>query len=120
MLKIKFLTALGIVATFFCVTNPGFAEPSEEVDGKGYSLSGDSLTGINERTANQDFPIFFTTETNGTTPVNNVEQNTVTNTGYTQVEQRSLLNTPIILEPDEQNFNGNDGLQVKFDLTESE
>ncbi|MEM9924277.1 MAG: hypothetical protein AAF915_11095 [Cyanobacteria bacterium P01_D01_bin.50] len=120
MLKMKFLAALGIVASLSCIAKPVSAQGSRNIDGKGYTITGDSLTGINQRSSNEDFPTFFSTQTSGATPVNNVEQNTVTNTGYTQVEQRSLPNTLIILEPDEQNFNGNDGLQVKFDLTESE
>ncbi len=114
MLKIKLLAALGIVATL-AFTNPASAQSNR----KGYTLSGDSLTGINQRTANQDFSIFFTPQTSTPSPVNNnVEENALTNVGSLRVgEMQRIGNTPVLLQPSRQNVNGNDGLQLQFDLT---
>lgn len=117
MLNLKFLAALGVVATVASLGTPVNAEPSRNVEGKGYSLSGDSLTGINQRTAN-DFSTFFITQPNGATPNSNIEQNT---RNYRRTrEQVQINNTPIFLEPGERTVNGNDGLQVQFDLTNTE
>ena len=115
MLKIKFLAALGIVAAVFSITNSASAQPSRNIDGKGYSLSGDSLMGINQRTAKEDFPVFFKTQPSGATPVKGGEQNT-TNTNSWRIGEQY---TPIWLQPGEETVNGNDGLQVKFDLTDT-
>lgn len=113
MLKIKFLAALGILAAVFSINDTVSAQSSRNGDGKDYSLSGDSLTGINQRTANEDFPIFFTTETSSTTPVQNREQN-ATNTNSWRIGEQYK---PILLRPSEQTVDGNDGFQVLFDLT---
>ena len=112
ILKSKYLAVL-IVATVASIANPVSAQGSRNIDGKGYSLSGDSLMGINERTANEDFPVFFRTQPVNATPFNSGEQNTNNNNSWRLGEEY----TPITLEPAEENINGNDGLQLKFDLT---
>ena len=119
MLKINFLTALGVVVTLATIANPVNAQSSRNSDVRGYTLSGDSLTGINQRTANQDFSIFFNYQPNSATLVNNnVEENIFSNPDYnTTGEQVQIGNTPVLLQPGQQNINGNDGLQVQFDLT---
>ena len=63
MLKIKFMATLGIVASLSCVANPVSAQGSRNIDGKGYTITGDSLTGINQSSSYEDFPTFFTTQT---------------------------------------------------------
>lgn len=113
MLKINYLAVLGILATVASIANPVSAQSSRNIDGKGYSLSGDSLMGIDRRTANEDFPVFFTTQPLNATPVNSGEQNTTNSNSWRLGEQY----TPVILEPAEENINGNDGLELKFDLT---
>jgi len=115
MLKIKFLTVLGITAVVANITNPVGAQSSRNIQGRGYTLSGDSLMGISERTANQDFPVFFNAQPSGTTLVNSTEQNT-RNFRRTR-EQVQINSTPIYLEPGQEDVYGNDGLQVQFDLT---
>ena len=113
MLKTNFLAAFGIVVTIASVVNPANAQSN-----RGYTLSGDSLTGINQRTANEDFSIFFINQSSNRTPVNNLQQNTFPNTGYSQVEQQVQIgNTPVLLQPGQQTLTGNDGLQLQFDLT---
>lgn len=118
MLKINFLTALGIVASVASFINP----VSAQSNGKGYTLSGDSLTGINERTANEDFSIFFTNQPNSATPVNNnLEQNTVPNVdNWRSEEQVEIGDTPVFLQPSDKTGDSNDGLQVQFDLTNTD
>lgn len=117
MLRLKFLAALGIAAVVANIANPVSAQTSRNVEGKGYSLSGDSLMGISERTANQDFPTFFIIQPSNATPADNIR-----NTGNFRKtrEQVQINNTPVYLEPGEENLNGNDGLQVQFDLTNTD
>ena len=122
MLRLKFLAVLGIAAVVAGFANPVSAQSSRSVDGKGYSLSGDSLMGINERTANQDFPVFFNTQPSTATPVNNnVEQNPFTNTSYRKTEQQVQIGgTSVLMQPADKTGDRNDGVQVKFDLTNTD
>lgn len=115
MFKIKILAVLGIVATVASFANPATAQSGTE----GYTLSGDSLTGINQRTANQDFSIFFTNQPSTATPVNNnVQQNTFTNMGYSRSEEQVQIgDTPVLLQPGDKTGDSNDGLKLQFDLT---
>ena len=117
MLRLKLIAVLGIAATVVSFANPVSAQSSRSVDGRGYSLSGDSLMGIIERTANQDFPVFFNTQPS-VTPVNSRRQNTE-NFRKTR-EQVKIDNTPVYLEPGEESLNGNDGFQLQFDLTNTD
>ena len=68
MLKFKLLTVLGIAAVVANIANPVSAQTSRNIEGKGYSLSGDSLMGVSERTANEDFPTFFFIQPSSATP----------------------------------------------------
>ncbi|MEO1429215.1 MAG: hypothetical protein AAFS12_16645 [Cyanobacteria bacterium J06632_19] len=117
MLRIKYLAALGLIAVVANIANPVSAQSSRNVDGKGYTLSGDSLTGINERTANQDFPIFFINQPSRGN--SGAVENSSLNYRRTR-EQVQINNTPIYLEPGEETINGNDGLQLQFDLTNTD
>ena len=118
MLKIKLLTVLGIAAVVANIANPVSAQTSRYVEGKGYSLSGDSLMGFSERTANQDFPTFFIIQPSSATPASSIETNTAS---FRKTrEQVQINNTPVYLEPGEETLNGNDGFQVQFDLTNTD
>lgn len=116
MLKLKFFAVLGIAAVVANIANPVSAQSSRNIEGKGYSLSGDSLMGISERTANEDFPTFFIIQ-----PVSATSSN-IRNTGNFRKtrEQVQINNTPVYLEPGEESLNGNDGFQVQFDLTNTD
>ncbi len=114
MLRINLLAALGIAATVASIANP----VSAQSNGKGYTLSGDSLTGINQRTANQDFSIFFNAQPSSASMNNSLRQDTG-NFRKTR-EPVQINNTPVYLQPGQQSLNGNDGLQVQFDLTNTE
>lgn len=118
MLRLKFLAVLGIAATVASLANPVNAQSSGSVNGRGYTLSGDSLMGINERTANQHFPVFFNTQPS-ITPVNSTGRNTE-NFRRTSTEPVKIDNTPVYLEPGEESLNGNDGFQLQFDLTNTD
>ena len=118
MLKFKLLTVLGIAAVVANIANPVSAQSSRNVEGKGYSLSGDSLMGISERTANQDFPTFFIIQPSSATSGNSIETNAA---GFRRTrEQVQINNTPVYLEAAEETLNGNDGLQLQFDLTNTD
>ncbi|MDM9381795.1 hypothetical protein QUB80_13890 [Chlorogloeopsis sp. ULAP01] len=98
-----------------------------------YTLSGESLMGINNRTANEDFANFFIKESNfvnqaGTNIRENRENVVDPYLGIWQISNKvrvqrvdePLLPTntsPIILQP-AQSINGNDGLQVQLGINE--
>lgn len=117
MLKLKFFAVLGIVAAMANIAHPVSAQSSRNIEGKGYSLSGDSLMGIGERTANEDFPTFFIIQPSNATSASNI-QNTAS---FRKTrEQVQINNTPVYLEAGQESLNGNDGLQVQFDLTNTD
>lgn len=118
MLRIKLFAVFGITAVVANIANPVNAQTSRNIQGKGYSLSGDSLMGINERTANEDFPNFFMVQPASLTPASSVETNAA-NFRRTR-EQVQINNTPVYLEPGEETISGNDGLQLQFDLTNTD
>ncbi|EHC18219.1 hypothetical protein [Fischerella thermalis] len=93
---------------------------------QGYTLSGDSLTGITDRTAENDFAIFFDQQQNLAGQINN---NTNTGQAVQQINnpvqlQRILKprsqtsGSELILQPAQSNTNGNDGLQLQVDVRE--
>lgn len=86
------------------------------------TLSGESLSGINNRNAENDFTNFFFSDKSDSVIHRKVEENTNLNPDdddrarFRKVEESlSQTNTPIILQPAE-SFNGNDGVQVQLDL----
>lgn len=117
MLKFKLLTVLGIAAVVANIANPVSAQTSRNIEGKGYSLSGDSLMGVSERTANQDFPSFFIIQPSNANPAGSIQDAASFRRTREQVQ---INNTPVYLEPGEETLNGNDGLQVQFDLTNTD
>ncbi|MDJ0619714.1 MAG: hypothetical protein QNJ63_23735 [Calothrix sp. MO_192.B10] len=86
-----------------------------------YVLSGDSLSDINNRNAENDFSNFFLSDKSDSVIDGKVEENTDSNADeggirFRKVEESlSQTDTPIILQPAE-SFNGNDGVQVELDL----
>lgn len=75
---------------------------------------GDSLTGIDNRDSQADFSNFFGITTS---PTSNNQGQTTKPVGYS--ESLNLPNTPILLQP-VQSVNGNDGVQLQFDLSNLE
>ncbi|MCP6758078.1 MAG: hypothetical protein NHB32_04730 [Fischerella sp. CENA71] len=97
-----------------------------------YTLSGDSLSGISDRTAENDFTIFFDQTQNlaGTTDNNTGKNGLVPDQGLRQeinnpVQLRRILKpqsqtiTPeLTLQPAQSNIDGNDGLQLQIGVSD--
>ncbi|MFQ4142082.1 hypothetical protein [Chlorogloeopsis sp. ULAP02] len=132
----KSVAALVIVTVLAGLSNRVQAQsPSVPISNprQQYTLSGESLTGINNRTANEDFANFFIKESNlvnqaGTNIRENRENVVDPYLGIWQISNKvrvqrvdePLLPTntsPIILQP-AQSINGNDGLQVQLGINE--
>lgn len=87
------------------------------------TLSGDSLSGINNRNAENDFTNFFFSDKSDS--INGIEVGENNNSNLDEERARlrkiekslSQIATPIILQPAE-SFNGNDGVQLQLDLAQ--
>jgi hypothetical protein len=79
--------------------------------GTGVKLHGDSLIRINRRNVQHDFGKFFDPNYPGN---KSDQQNTSEELPFS--ESASFSETPVTLQPAQQNINGNDGLQVQVDL----
>ncbi|MBD2778714.1 hypothetical protein [Iningainema tapete] len=126
-MKSKITAALAIATAIVGLGNPVYAQ-SPRANTSNYNGSGNSLTGINNRTSQQDFDRFFSpNQSSVNTSTSNTGENTLSNTGTwevgNQLEVRRSVTQQVtdpngILFPQaDQSFNGNDGVQVQFDLT---
>ena len=89
-----------------------------------YTLSGNSLTGINHRTAQNDFTRFFPQNNFANISSRNVGSDIVPYTGFLDIGKQFELQRSIdepLADPNstlfplaDQSFNGNDGVQVQF------
>ena len=89
-----------------------------------YTVSGNSLTGINNRTAQNDFARFFPHNNTANISARNVGSDTVPYTGFVpignQIELQRRIDEPLAdpnstLFPEaDQSFNANDGVQVQI------
>jgi hypothetical protein len=118
-MKGKIITAIAMVVAIASFGSPVNAQSSDAVNSstEKYTITGDSLTGIDNRSAEDDFGKFFEINTVETTPNNNVGQK-VTPVGFRINESLSMPDTPIYLQPAESFNGGNDGVQVQLDLRE--
>lgn len=111
-------TALGIAVATIGFITPVQAQstktPSSE--GETSSVSGNSLIGIDNRTAQEDFSKFFGVTNSGDTLSGSATQNN-TPTPIRFNETLSLPDTLILLQPGREPMNGNDGAQVQVDLS---
>ncbi|NJL10001.1 MAG: hypothetical protein HC908_06935 [Calothrix sp. SM1_7_51] len=89
----KLATAFTTVISVLALAIPAQAQSPETTDTlkDGYTVQGDSLTGIDNRTSLEDFSKFF--------PTNNNPVSTKTNTALPLNQQINLPNFPIILQP---------------------
>ncbi|MDF5707751.1 MAG: hypothetical protein PUP90_08750 [Nostoc sp. S4] len=111
----KIIAFLGITAVFACLGSRVYAQSSaSNSNPEQYTRTGDSLVGINNRTAKDDFTSFFE-QTNSSTISNNNQTNKKTPTQIRFNESLSQPDTSIFLEP-AQSGNGNDGLQIQLDI----
>src|SRR5689334_21904147 len=113
----KIVTVLTMMAAFASLGCPVHAQTPEaaNLNTETYILTGDSLEGVGNRTAQEDFTRFFDSKTPTSISNENGEKNATPN--RLRLNQTiSLPETPILLQPAAQSVNGNDGVQVQLDL----
>ncbi|MEA5601900.1 hypothetical protein [Nostoc sp. UHCC 0252] len=111
----KIIAFLGITAAFASLGSQVYAQsPASNPNPRQYRLTGDSLVGIDNRTAQDDFRSFFE-RTNPASISNNNRRDNNTQTKIRFNESLSLPDTSVFLTP-AQSGNDNDGLQVQLDL----
>lgn len=109
----KITAALAIMAALASLESSVSAQLPKPTP-ENVTLTGDSLVGIDNRSAQQDFGKFFDQQ-NSSSPSSNNTGNNATSELRPYNESISLPDTPIFLQP-AQSGNGNDGLQVQLDL----
>ncbi|MCV3213877.1 hypothetical protein OGM63_10190 [Plectonema radiosum NIES-515] len=120
----KVIAALAIIASVTSLGNSVNAQsPSTQNSNVlQYMFSGDSLSGINNRTAQDDYAKFFAPSNSANAPGNNTQK--IVPMGILQIgdqlelrrldEPLTLTDTPIILQPDQSDNSVNDGVQVQL------
>lgn len=121
----KIVAALAIMAGVTSLGNPVCAQSptKQNSNTEQYTLTGASLNGINNRTAQEDFSKFFAPINSANTPRKNAGEN-ITPSGVLQIGDRLQLlrtdqpltptDTPIILQPAQSENDINDGVQVQL------
>jgi hypothetical protein len=114
-MKTKIIAPLLIVAAYLSLESPvaGQSPATSTLNAKDYSLTGDSLVGIDQRNAQEDFNKFF--EQNPQPISNHNEGQDRNSPELPYQESLSSPNTSVFFVP-AQSFNGNDGSQVQLDL----
>ncbi|MGJ5631778.1 hypothetical protein [Nostoc sp. CALU 1950] len=111
----KIIAFLGITAAFANLGSPVYAQsPASNSNPGEYRLTGDSLVGIDQRTAQDDFRSFFE-QTNPASISNNNRRGNKAPVKIRFNESLSQPDTSIFLTP-AQSESDNDGLQVQLDL----
>ena len=120
----KIIAALAIIASVTSLGNSVYAQsPStQNPNTRQDTLSGNSLTGINNRTAQDDYAKFFAPSNSANAPGNNTQK--IVPIGILQIgdqlelrrldEPLTLTDTPIILQPEQSDNSVNDGVQVQL------
>jgi hypothetical protein len=119
----KIIAALAIIAGVTSLGSSVYAQSPPQNSNTGeYRLTGDSLSGINNRTAQEDYAKFFAPSNSANAPTNNRE--TIVPTGVLQIgdgvqlrrsdEPLTLPDIPIILQPAQSDNTINDGVQVEL------
>ncbi|BAZ21767.1 hypothetical protein NIES4073_26450 [Kalymmatonema gypsitolerans NIES-4073] len=129
-MKYKAFAALAIVAAVVGIATKVNAQSSATPNSKAgdyTTIRGNSLTGINNRTAEDDFARFFA-ERNSQNSQNNVSQQNVGENispadawqlgDQIELRRREPITTPnnLIFPQGEDSFYSNDGVQVQIDL----
>ncbi|MBW4564807.1 MAG: hypothetical protein KME32_27520 [Mojavia pulchra JT2-VF2] len=112
----KIVALFAITAAFISLESPAQAQSSEasSANTENISITGDSLTGINNRNAQQDFASFFEQKDPISVPSSNQQINRTSQ----QLQLQQSISAPdsnVFFVPS-QSFNGNDGAQVQLDL----
>ncbi len=98
------VAVFGVLAVILGFSKPVLADSTREANTNSgrYTLSGDSLTGIDTVTAEEDFTKFFSNEQRPRKDLSNLNQSL------------SSREEDVSLEPAEKFIIGNDGLNVQF------
>lgn len=109
--------ALGVAAAIISFGMPAQAQSSRtsKPQGEASSLSGTSLVGIDNRSAQDNFAEFFGIFTPGNTQPSANQKNPARTPQFNQT--LTLPDTPVYLQPAQQSLGGNDGVQVQVDLS---
>ncbi|MEH2065431.1 MAG: hypothetical protein V7K50_24760 [Nostoc sp.] len=111
----KIIAFLGITAAFATLGSHVYAQsPVSSLNGGEYRATGNSLVGIDSRTAKNDFKSFFE-QTNPASISNNNRRDNKTPVKIDFNESLSLPDTSVFLTP-AQSGSDNDGLQVHLDI----
>ncbi len=111
----KIIAFLGITAAFANLGSQVYAQsPASNSNPEQYILTGDSLVGIYNRTAQDDFGSFFE-QTNPASISNNNRRYNTTPVKIRFNESLSLPDTSVFLTP-AQSESDNDGLQLQLDI----
>ncbi|MFM2064759.1 MAG: hypothetical protein RLZZ507_4430 [Cyanobacteriota bacterium] len=119
VMKGKIPASLAIIAVFVAVSSAVYAQSTIQPQPENFTLTGDSLININNRSAQNDFVKFFEQQ-NGEPLSNNQSGENTVSTELPLSESISIPYTPIFLQPASQNLNENDGLQLQLDLSDSQ
>ncbi|WP_438892918.1 hypothetical protein [Anabaena sp. WFMT] len=112
LMKAKFPATLTIIAAFFGINSAVYAQSITQPQSGNWTLSGDSLVNINDRSAENDFGKFFDQISKTQAQENTLSEELPLS------ESISIPSTPIFLQPAYQNLNENDGLQLQLDLSD--
>ncbi|RUT07923.1 hypothetical protein DSM106972_021830 [Dulcicalothrix desertica PCC 7102] len=110
--------ALIVAATIVSFGMPAIAQSSRtsSPQGEASSLSGTSLVGIDNRSAQDDFANFFGAINPENSQPSAAKPNSASPVQFNQT--LTLPDTPVFLQPAQQTIGGgNDGVQVQVDLT---
>ncbi|MDZ8187618.1 MAG: hypothetical protein RMX96_22555 [Nostoc sp. ChiSLP02] len=111
----KIIALLGITAAFASLGSAVYGQSSPSSSNlQQYAITGDSLVGVDNRTAQDDFRSFFE-QTNPASTSNNNQRDNKTRTPIRFNESLSLPDSSVFLAP-AQSGNDNDGVQVQLDL----
>ncbi|MCC5629406.1 hypothetical protein LC613_15565 [Nostoc sphaeroides CHAB 2801] len=111
----KIIAFLGITAAFASLGSQVYAQsPTSSSNLEQYRSTGNSLVGIDRRTAQEDFKSFFE-QTNPASISNNNRRGNKTPVKIQFNETLSQPDTSVLLAP-AQSGNDNDGLQVQLDI----
>ncbi|BAY06935.1 hypothetical protein [Calothrix sp. NIES-2098] len=115
----RIVALLAIMTAVASLVSPVQAQSSEasSQNPEKYSLTGNSLTGIDNRNSQQDFNSFFEQNNPVIVPTTN-RVNTNISKDLQLQQSLSAPNSSVYFVP-VQSFNGNDGTQVQFDLGNS-
>ncbi|MGH8000625.1 MAG: hypothetical protein ACREPR_14645 [Brasilonema sp.] len=123
----KMFAALAMVAAIAALGSKVHAQSSATPNSKtsDYTIQGNSLTGINNRTAEGDFARFFTEQNSPNNAASrknfgeSISPADVLQLGdQIELRRREPVTTPndVFFPQGDESFYGNDGVQVQFDL----